>query len=158
MNASVCIGAHEHPLWCAAALACAYHRRCRGVLLHLIGYANDCHIDVVPHLILADGQQVVINYADNAFEDTNPQGFTDWMKEKDDLAGGNLRRVIRLMKYLRDFKNTFSCPVDHPHHPALSTRSGLRQGDPVRRRPHHPLLAAQRTGRLAGAVPDNADH
>ena len=75
-----------------------------------IGYANDCHIDVVPHLVLPDGRQVIVNYADDAFEDTNPQGFTDWMKEKDDLAGGNLRRVIRLMKYLRDFKNTFSCP------------------------------------------------
>lgn len=75
-----------------------------------IGYAGDCHIDVVPHLILADGCQVIINYAENCFEDTNPQGFTDWMKEKDDLANGNLRRVIRLLKYLRDFKNTFSCP------------------------------------------------
>lgn len=75
-----------------------------------IGYANDCHIDVVPHLVLADGRQVIVNYADDAFEDTNPQGFTDWMKEKDDLAGGNLRRIIRLLKYLRDFKNTFSCP------------------------------------------------
>jgi hypothetical protein len=75
-----------------------------------IGYANDCHIDVVVHIVLADGRQVIINYADNSFEDTNPQGLTEWMKEKDDLAGGNLRSVIRLMKYLRDFKNTFSCP------------------------------------------------
>lgn len=75
-----------------------------------VGYAGDCHIDVVPYLVLADGRQVIINYAENCFEDTNPQGFTDWMKEKDDLASGNLRRVIRLLKYLRDFKNTFSCP------------------------------------------------
>ena len=75
-----------------------------------IGYANDCHIDVVVHIVLADGRQVIVNYAENSFEDTNPQGFTEWIKEKDDLAGGNLRRVIRLMKYLRDFKNTFSCP------------------------------------------------
>lgn len=75
-----------------------------------IGYAGDCHIDVVPHLVLADGRQVIVDYAGNCFEDTNPQGFTDWMKEKDDLTGGNLRRVIRLLKYLRDFKNTFSCP------------------------------------------------
>lgn len=75
-----------------------------------IGYANDCHIDVVPHLVLPDGRQVIVNYADNAFEETNPQGFTDWMKEKDDITQGNLRRVIRLMKYVRDFKNTFSCP------------------------------------------------
>lgn len=75
-----------------------------------IVYANDCHVDVVPHLVLADGRQVIINSAGNVFEDTNPQGFTDWMKEKDDLANGNFRRVIRLLKYLRDFKETFSCP------------------------------------------------
>lgn len=75
-----------------------------------IGYANDCHVDVVPHLILADGRQVIVNHAENQFEDTNPEGFTDWMKEKDALARGYLRKVIRLMKYLRDFKGTFSCP------------------------------------------------
>lgn len=75
-----------------------------------ITYANDCHVDVVPHLVLADGRQVIVNSVTNAFEDTNPQGFTDWMKEKDDLANGNFRRVIRLLKYLRDYKETFSCP------------------------------------------------
>lgn len=75
-----------------------------------IVYANDCHVDVVPHLTLADGRQVIVNYADNDFEDTNPAGFTAWMKERDDLANGNLRVVIRLLKYLRDFKGTFSCP------------------------------------------------
>jgi hypothetical protein len=30
------------------------------------------------------------------------------MKKKDSLAKGNLRRVIRLMKYLRDHKNSFT--------------------------------------------------
>jgi hypothetical protein len=75
-----------------------------------VGYANDCHVDVVVHLVLADGRQVIVNYAENAFEDTNPQGFTHWMKERDELANGHLRHVIRLLKHLRDFKNTFSCP------------------------------------------------
>lgn len=75
-----------------------------------IDYANDCHIDVVPCLILSDGRQVIINSAENRFEGTNPQGFTDWMRDKDRLAGGKLRRVIRLVKYIRDSKNTFSCP------------------------------------------------
>ena len=32
------------------------------------------------------------------------------MKEKDGLTGGNLRKVIRLLKYLRDYKTTFSVP------------------------------------------------
>jgi hypothetical protein len=75
-----------------------------------IGYSNDCHIDVVPHVVLDTGRQVIVNSGDNTFEDTNPQGFTDWMKEKDDLANGNLRKIIRLMKYVRDSKQTFSAP------------------------------------------------
>jgi hypothetical protein len=63
-----------------------------------IEYANDCHVDVVPFVTLDDGRQVIINYAANTFEDTNPVGFADWMKERDDISGGNLRRVIRLFK------------------------------------------------------------
>lgn len=72
-------------------------------------YKNDCHVDVVPHLTLPDGRQVIVNYADDCFEDTNPAGFSAWMQERDDLTNGNLRKVIRLLKYLRDFKNTFDC-------------------------------------------------
>lgn len=74
-----------------------------------IVYADDCHVDVVPYVIRSDDTQAIVNRADNAFEETNPDGFTAWMKERDDLAAGNLRRVIRLLKYLRDYKNTFSC-------------------------------------------------
>ena len=75
-----------------------------------VGYANDCHVDIVPHLTLEDDRQVIVNYATNEYEDTNPAGFTEWMQERDDITKGNLRRVIRLVKYLRDYKNTFSCP------------------------------------------------
>jgi len=75
-----------------------------------IVYANDCHVDVVPYLLLRDGREVIVNSRTNQFEDTNPQGFTEWMKERDDLAHGNLRKVIRLMKYLRDYKGTFAVP------------------------------------------------
>jgi len=75
-----------------------------------IQYANDCHVDVVPSITLDDGREVIIYYADNEFEETNPVGFADWMKERDDITDGQLRRVIRLFKWLRDFKNTFSCP------------------------------------------------
>lgn len=75
-----------------------------------IVYVEDCHVDVVPHLVLADGRQVIVNYAENKFEDTNPAGFTSWMQERDGWANGHLRRSIRLLKYLRDYKNTFSVP------------------------------------------------
>lgn len=82
-----------------------HSRKCRCVQLV---YANSMHLDIVPHLNLADGREVIVNRDDNAWELTNPQGFTDWMKNKDVLANGNLRKVIRLMKYLRDHKNSFT--------------------------------------------------
>lgn len=75
-----------------------------------IAYSNDCHVDVVPYIVIDEEKEVIVNCDENDFEDTNPQGFTVWMKEKDDLANGNLRKVIRLMKYLRDYKTTFSAP------------------------------------------------
>ena len=82
-----------------------HSRKCRCVRLV---YANSMLLDIVPHLNLADGREVIVNRDDNDWELTNPQGFTDWMKEKDALAKGNLRKVIRLMKYLRDHKNSFT--------------------------------------------------
>lgn len=74
-----------------------------------IGYKNSCHVDVVPYICTADGRQVIVNWADNTFENTNPEGFTVWMQERDELAQGNLRKVLRLLKYIRDYKNTFTC-------------------------------------------------
>ncbi len=82
-----------------------HSRKCRCVRLV---YANTMHLDILPHLNLADGREVIVNRDDNAWESTDPQGFTDWMKNKDALAKGNLRKVIRLMKYLRDHKNSFT--------------------------------------------------
>lgn len=73
-------------------------------------YAGDCHVDVVPHVHLADGRQVIVNYEEATFEETNPEGFTGWMKERDTLAHRNLRKVLRLLKYLRDYKQMFSVP------------------------------------------------
>jgi|SRR6266498_1088862 len=73
-----------------------------------IVYANDCHVDVVPYLQLANGRQVIVNGDLDDWEDTNPAGFTAWMQTKDTITGGNLRRVIRLLKHLRDHKGTFA--------------------------------------------------
>lgn len=66
------------------------------------------HVDIVPHLNLSDGREVIVNRDKNEWEETNPQGFTDWMHSKDSIANGNLRKAIRLMKYLRDHKNSFT--------------------------------------------------
>lgn len=82
-----------------------HSRKCRCVRLV---YANSMHLDIVPHLTLADGREVIVNRDEDEWELTNPEGFTAWMKHKDALANGNLRKVIRLMKYLRDHKNSFT--------------------------------------------------
>lgn len=80
-------------------------RKCRCVRLN---YAGDFHVDLVPYIVHADGSETIVNADDNVFEPTNPDGFTAWIGEKDAIAEGNLRKVIRIMKYLRDHKATFS--------------------------------------------------
>jgi hypothetical protein len=67
-----------------------------------VTYANDMHVDVVPYVNLEDGGEHIINAETDEWEANDSDGFTKWMKEKDDIANGNMRRVIRLLKYLRD--------------------------------------------------------
>lgn len=62
----------------------------------------DSHVDIVPFLTLADGRDVIVNGDENEWEDADPQSFTDWMRERDNLTERNFRKVVRLMKYIRD--------------------------------------------------------
>jgi hypothetical protein len=73
-----------------------------------IDYANEFHLDVVPLVLRADGQAYIVNRTDNRFERTNPEGFNAWLDERNRVADGHLVEVIRLLKYLRDHKQTFS--------------------------------------------------
>lgn len=73
-----------------------------------VTYANDCHVDIVPYVVQADGTEVIVNRTTDEFEETNPIGFTSWLQEKDGITGGDLRRVIRLLKYLRDHRGAFA--------------------------------------------------
>ena len=79
-------------------------RRSRCVL---INYANEFHMDVVPYLE-RHGENYITNRNTNSFELTNPEGFNAWLEDQNRLTGGRLVKVIRLMKYVRDFKNNFS--------------------------------------------------
>ncbi|CQD20683.1 hypothetical protein BN970_04749 [Mycolicibacterium conceptionense] len=47
-----------------------HSRKCRCARLV---YANSMHVDIVPHLNLADGREVIVNRDDNEWELTNPQ-------------------------------------------------------------------------------------
>jgi hypothetical protein len=77
-----------------------------------VTYANDCHVDLVPHVRIPGWfeQSFIVNRIDNLFEPVDPDGFTSWMLRKDKLATGNLRKTIRLLKYLRDYQQTFTVP------------------------------------------------
>ncbi|WP_436776498.1 SMODS domain-containing nucleotidyltransferase [Yinghuangia sp. YIM S09857] len=82
-----------------------HSRKCRCVRLV---YKNLMHVDIVPYVQLSDGRGVIVNRDDNEWEATDPDGFTAWMRKQDGITGGNLRKVIRLLKYLRDHKNSFT--------------------------------------------------
>ncbi len=85
------------------------HRKTRCVR---IDYAGEFHIDVVPYL-----DQGGLHYITNRLEpeDTgrlegsNPEAFTAWVDERQRATNGSFIKVVRLLKYLRDFKGTFSC-------------------------------------------------
>jgi hypothetical protein len=79
-------------------------RRTRCVV---IDYAGDFHMDVVPFLTRHD-ERFITNRKENTYELTNPEGFNEWLDEQNRLTGGRLVKVLRLLKYIRDFKNNFS--------------------------------------------------
>ena len=72
-----------------------------------VDYVGEFHLDVVP-LVTIDGKHYVCNRNDNTFEETDGTGYRAWINEKNRITGGNLKRVIRLLKYLRDYKNSFT--------------------------------------------------
>ncbi len=81
-------------------------RKCRCVYLN---YAeNVMHLDIVPFILRDDGTQWIINRDNNSWERTDTDGFTAWMKSQDTIANKHLREVIRIMKFLRDHKNSFT--------------------------------------------------
>ena len=84
-------------------------RKCHCVYLD---YAeqNDigCHLDIVPYLQLSDGRTVIANRDDDVWEETDPLGFTEWMKERDNITHGHFRRAVRLLKYMKVERGSFN--------------------------------------------------
>ena len=72
-----------------------------------VDYAGDFHLDVVPRVTI-NGKHYVCNRTDNKFEETDGNGYREWFNEKNRITKGNLKRVVRLLKHLRDHKNIFS--------------------------------------------------
>jgi len=76
-------------------------------------YAKDFSLDVVPCVAGRLGGvyhfEVCAREADQ-FEPTDSEAYSRWVEQQAGHVGGHhLRHAIRLLKYLRDIKQTFSC-------------------------------------------------
>ncbi len=74
-----------------------------------VNYAGEFKTDVVP-CITHNGSHFIFNRVTNDREVTDGRGFRDWFNEKNRITNGNLKLVTRLLKYLRDHKQTFTAP------------------------------------------------
>jgi len=116
-DADVLLAMKEHPTWSAseytAELKRAFegsttyqgmaHKRTRCVY---INYADDFHVDVIPFV---EDRPAITNNKTDDWESTDPQAFTEWLEGKSRIVGGGrLQAVLRLLKYVRDSKTTFS--------------------------------------------------
>lgn len=78
-----------------------------------ITYQGERKVDIAPCVVsrLIQDRLEVCNRRADAFELSEPVAYTDWLRERNTLSGGNsFRKVTRLLKYLRDIKTTFTCP------------------------------------------------
>jgi hypothetical protein len=77
-----------------------------------VDYAGDFHVDLVPYLE-RHGQHYITNRLepteDGSYELSKPDGFTVWIDERQRWSNGTFVKAVRLVKYLRDYKNTFTC-------------------------------------------------
>ena len=71
-----------------------------------VDYAGDFHLNVVPRVTFGS-KHYVCNRLENKFEETDGNGYRDWFNEKNRITGGNLKEVVKLLKRLRDHKNSF---------------------------------------------------
>lgn len=77
-----------------------------------IDYAGDFHIDVVPYMERDSGHFITNRLepaGEGRFEASNPEAFSAWIDERQRVSNGRFIKVVRLLKYLRDYKNTFTC-------------------------------------------------
>lgn len=73
-----------------------------------IDYAGDFHLDIVP-CIEHNDVHYICNRTDKIYEETDGDGYKQWISDKNTLvSGNNFRKSTRLFKFLRDHKDNFS--------------------------------------------------
>lgn len=78
-----------------------------------IDYAGERKIDIAPVIIGRNGGNGldVCNRTTNSFERTEPLAYTEWLASCNSITLANgLTKTTRLIKYLRDIKQTSTCP------------------------------------------------
>ena len=77
-----------------------------------IEYVGERKLDIAPCVINRNGfeQYEVCNRTTNQFEQTDAEAYTGWVKQRNVWSKGNsLKKSVRLIKYLKDTKTTFTC-------------------------------------------------
>lgn len=120
-DADILLALNEHPTWTPAEytleLRRAFNSSTRyGGMAHMrtrcvyVDYANEFHVDVVPYVV--QRRSITNNKGgwngQGCWQTSLPEEFTVWLEGKYRVTGGRLPAVMRLLKYLRDYKTTFS--------------------------------------------------
>ena len=74
-----------------------------------VQYAGQCHVDLVP-CVEDDGKYYVCPRDEEELEETDGTALQDWFNERNRITRGNLKRVVRILKHLRDHKSNFKAP------------------------------------------------
>ena len=74
-----------------------------------VDYAGDFHLDIVPCLKTENGFFICDRetYQD---KQSDGWGYSKWFNNIDMQCGNNVSNSVKLVKYIRDHKNTFTCP------------------------------------------------
>ena len=71
-----------------------------------LNYARDFHLDVVPR-VTWQGGHFICNRESNDFEETDGTGYRNWFSEQSRITRVNLKRVVRLLKFVRDRQDNY---------------------------------------------------
>ena len=71
-----------------------------------ISFAGDFSMDVVPRITRGQRHQIC-NGVDNRFEETDGAGYLHWFHGKSKISNVNLKRAVRLLKYIRDREDNY---------------------------------------------------
>ena len=66
-----------------------------------LDYARDFHLDLVPR-VTRQGGHFICNREKNCFEATDGTGYRNWFSEQSRITKVNLKRAVRLLKFVRD--------------------------------------------------------